>query len=197
VAKEEIRFQQGEIIMKNLVLIAITLWSLAFAGCAAGSAGDDTITANVKSRLAANSSTSAAQIGVETKNGFVTLTGIVPTATEKETAERVAKNTEGVKSVTNIIVVNPDSAGAMGAEKKAGDALEKAGEAIGDVAILTKIKTQFVADGITGTDVDVSNGEVTLKGEVENAQEKSKAVTIVKKTEGVKGVKNMLTFKKK
>ena len=65
-----------------------------------------------------------------------------------------------------------------------------------DASILTKIKSQYLAQGIVGTNVDVNDGVVVIKGEVENAQEKAQAEAIAMKTDGVKSVKNQLTIKK-
>ena len=90
---------------------------------------------------------------------------------------------------------------AAGAVEKAGDkasdAAKAASETASDATILTKIKAQLLADGIAGTNVDVTDGAVALKGEVESAQEKAKAEAIAKQTAGVKSVKNQLTVKKK
>jgi osmotically-inducible protein OsmY len=142
----------------------------------------------VKSNLAADSETSAMRISVETNGGVVTLSGTVPTAAEKSKAEQLAKNTEGVTRVVNNITVDP-SAGAANTGERAGDAMS-------DATILAKIKSQLLAEGIVGTNVDVTHGEVVIKGEVENTQEKTTAENIARKTEGVKNVKNELTIKK-
>jgi hyperosmotically inducible protein len=66
-----------------------------------------------------------------------------------------------------------------------------------DTAILTTIKTHYLTNGIVGTNVDVKNGDVTITGEVENAQEKARAEEIARQTSGVKTVKNLLTIKRK
>ena len=44
--------------------------------------------------------------------------------------------------------------------------------------------------------MDVTDGEVVIKGEVESAQEKQKAEEIARKTDGVISVKNELVVKK-
>lgn len=53
----------------------------------------------------------AAEIGVTVRDGIVTLTGHVPSLTEKVTAERVAKRVHGVKAVANDIEVRLDGDG--------------------------------------------------------------------------------------
>jgi hyperosmotically inducible periplasmic protein len=72
----------------------------------AGEALDDaTITAQVKGRLIANDSTPGTKINVTTRNGVVTLTGVVEDDAQKDLAGRVAENTEHVKAVHNEINV--------------------------------------------------------------------------------------------
>jgi osmotically-inducible protein OsmY len=72
---------------------------------AATATSDTAITSAVKSKLLANSSTSGMDIHVETNNGVVTLHGTVQSDAEKATAERIARNTKGVKDVTNNLEV--------------------------------------------------------------------------------------------
>ena len=168
----------------KLSLIAISAaLVISLAGCERRSASDTTITTAVKNKLAADPTTSAAKIDVDTSNGVVTLSGKVPTAAEKSEAERIARNTQGVRQVVNNI-------SAEGGEGGAGGALS-------DAAILTSIKSQFMTNGIIGTNVDVKNGEVTITGEVDNPQEKARAEEIARQASGVKSVKNLLTIKRK
>jgi osmotically-inducible protein OsmY len=96
----------------------------------------------------------------------------------------------------NDVKVNPESLGATNVEKKVGEATKSVGEAVSDTAILAKLKAKLLADGITGTNVDVTNGEVVLKGRVDDPQKKAKAEELAKNTDGVKGVKNELIVKK-
>src|SRR5438309_296210 len=98
--------------MRKFVLPVMIALLAGAVGCSSRAVDDSAITAKVKAKLAADSQTSAIKIGVETKNGTVTLSGTVPTTTEKDEADKVAKNTEGVKRVVNDITVNPDSLGA-------------------------------------------------------------------------------------
>jgi len=64
-----------------------------------------TITSKVKSRLAADPGINALYIDVDTDNGRVTLKGKVALAGQREIAERIARQTEGVKDVVNQIQV--------------------------------------------------------------------------------------------
>ena len=63
------------------------------------------ITTAVKARFDENRSVDATSIKVETLNGEVLLSGFAKNWDEKSTAETLARNTSGVKSVKNQIVV--------------------------------------------------------------------------------------------
>src|SRR6185295_5866749 len=66
---------------------------------------DTSITTKVKAKFAKDSDVSAMKIHVKTKNSVVTLSGKAKSDMEKSKAEDLAKDTEGVKSVTNNIKV--------------------------------------------------------------------------------------------
>lgn len=66
---------------------------------------DLTTTAAVKSKLLANQSTHGLSIEVDTRNNKVALSGEVTTPEEKQLAEKIAENTDGVKSVKNKLKV--------------------------------------------------------------------------------------------
>lgn len=68
---------------------------------------DATITTQVKSRFVENKDVDAASIHVETLNGTVMLTGFAKNATEKATAETIARKVNGVRSIKNEIAVRP------------------------------------------------------------------------------------------
>lgn len=88
---------------------------IAMSGCAVtrgqetvGAYVDDTaITTSVKARFVDNKSVDASSIRVETLNGTVMLSGFAKNSTEKSTAESIARNVKGVKSVRNEIAVRP------------------------------------------------------------------------------------------
>ena len=65
------------------------------------------LTAKVKARLATDSRVSALAIDVDTQNGIVTLKGNVDVEQAKSAAEEIARGTEGVSDVVNMITVGP------------------------------------------------------------------------------------------
>jgi len=99
-------------------ILAATISSIALltaTGCAVtrgqetvGAYVDDaTITTQIKSRFVENKAVDASSIRVETLNGTVMLSGFAKDATEKTTAESIARKVNGVKSVKNEIAVRP------------------------------------------------------------------------------------------
>jgi len=164
--------------IRVLLIVLGAFLALASANCERRSVADSAITAIVKSKLAVDNETSSANINVDTEGGIVTLTGVVATQANKEQAERIARNTEGVTRVINNITVETDAAGA--------------GMSASDLAILSKIKTRYVAEDVIGADVEVRDGVVTLTGNVENAQIRVRAENIARATSGVKSVNNLI-----
>ncbi|MDP9142201.1 MAG: BON domain-containing protein [Pseudomonadota bacterium] len=68
-------------------------------------ATDATTTAEIKTRLLANTSTQGLKINVDTKADVVTLTGKVASTEEAALAEQIASNVEDVSEVNNRLVV--------------------------------------------------------------------------------------------
>jgi hyperosmotically inducible protein len=77
----------------------------ATAGRVGDVAIDATITSSVKTKFLADPDVAGLQIDVDTKDGIVTLTGKVKTAAEKEEALRIARETDGVKSVVDKLTL--------------------------------------------------------------------------------------------
>jgi osmotically-inducible protein OsmY len=169
--------------MKLSFITILAALIISLTGCESRSATDATINTTVKNKLAADPTTSGARINVDTSNGVVTLSGTVPTPAEKSEAERIARTTQGVTQVANNITVEQGESGAKGG--------------LNDATILTTIKSQLLTNGITGTNVDVKNGEVTITGVVDNAQDRARAEEIARHASGVKSVNNQLTIKQR
>lgn len=68
---------------------------------------DAGITTLIKSRFVENTLVDAAAIKVETLNGTVMLSGFAKNATERNTAEGIARGVSGVKAVRNEIAIRP------------------------------------------------------------------------------------------
>ena len=72
-----------------------------------------------------------------------------------------------------------------------------AGPALNDAAITTRIKAKLLADKITGTTVDTTDGVVSLTGAVASDEQRAVAEKHARETDGVKSVKNDLVVKGK
>ncbi len=77
----------------------------ATAGRVGEVATDAMITSSLKTKFLADPDVAALKIDVDTMNGIVTLTGNVKTAAERDEALRIARDTEGVKSVVDRLKV--------------------------------------------------------------------------------------------
>jgi osmotically-inducible protein OsmY len=103
------------IIRTTLAAVISAVALLTVSGCAVvrgqetvGAYVDDaTITTQVKARLLEDPNVAGTSISVETLNGVVMLSGFAKNATEKSTAESIARKVTGVKSVKNEIAVRP------------------------------------------------------------------------------------------
>jgi osmotically-inducible protein OsmY len=100
---------------RTLAVSALAATLIALSGCAVtrgqesvGAYVDDTaITTSIKARFVENRQVDASSIKVETLNGTVMLSGFAKNGTERSTAEVIARNVSGVKSVRNEISVRP------------------------------------------------------------------------------------------
>lgn len=97
----------------TLSAVIASAFLIALPGCAVtrgqetvGAYVDDSaITANVKAKLADDTTVDAAAISVETLKGTVMLSGFAKNSAEKTTAEKLAWEVKGVKAVHNALVV--------------------------------------------------------------------------------------------
>lgn len=103
-------------IIRTTLAAALTAAALlTMSGCAVtrgqetvGAYVDDTaITTSVKARFVDNPDVDATSIRVETLNGTVMLSGFAKSATEKNTAENIARAVNGVRAVRNELAIRP------------------------------------------------------------------------------------------
>ena len=125
----------------------------------------------------------AAQIGVTVKDSVVTLSGFVPSYTEKSAAERAAKRVFGVKGVAEEIKVNLPSF----YQRTDADIAHSALNAIGWNVLIPSEQIK----------VTVADGSVTLEGEVDWQYQKKAAREAVQLLSRVKWVTNLITIKPK
>ena len=121
------------------------------------------------------------EIGVVVKDGIVTLTGGVDSYSKRFHAERAAKRVAGVKAVVNDLEVHlPTSS-----ERTDEDIARAAVRALEDRITVPRDRVK----------VTVSDGWITLEGDVEWQFQREAAETAVRHLVGVKGVINLITIK--
>jgi osmotically-inducible protein OsmY len=121
----------------------------------------------------------AADVGVTVDNGVVTLRGDIRTFAEKAAAERVALGVYGVKAVANDLNV------------RLGDGLDRTDTDIAQAA-LSALRWNTVVPH-EKVSITVSNGWVTLKGQLDWNYQRTAAANLVRDLRGVRGVTNMLS----
>jgi osmotically-inducible protein OsmY len=154
-------------------------------GNAADSTRDATkdlyITSMVKMKLLADSETPAMDINVDTRDGVVTLFGIVPTVESKSAAESEAGKTAGVAAVKNQLQV-------------VATAKQPAVKANDDV-VESNLKKNLESHSDLGkVDIQVENCVARLTGSVASGFDRVEALQVARATTGVCAVKDDLTI---
>ena len=135
---------------------------------------DMAIESDLERAFTADPATDSWEIRATVENGAAILTGTVQSDAEKRLAERVAKSVSGVRSVDNRLTVDY-------------------GEPRSDAEIKSEIEQLFrwdarLDDGLILT--NVTDGNVTLKGEIKTLALRRKAESIVKSVPNVKSLNN-------
>jgi hyperosmotically inducible protein len=149
---------------------------------------DATITGQVKTAFAISKRISAYEIGVETNNGVVTLSGQVPTEIDKTLAGDVARDTTGVKQVDNQLRVEPGL--------KPSDASLRESSRVADLEIHADLRERLAASKhFTGSEIQVSVKDrvVTLTGRTQTPNQKTGAEQLARSLPNVVNVVNQLT----
>jgi osmotically-inducible protein OsmY len=142
---------------------------------------DNGLQRDIIDELAWEPSIDAAAIGATVVDGVVTLTGHVRSLTEKWTAEHVTKRVAKVRAVANDIEIH------LPGESQRTDA---------DIAraALNTLEWDVWAPHHRVT-VAVSDGAITLEGEVDTQYQKQAAERVIRHLTGVKAVTNLLRVK--
>ena len=159
----------------------------------------------VKSKLSTDPKTEDAKLDVSgnADKNEVTLSGTVYAESTRTSAVELAKAAEPGIQVVDKIEVKPgdipksayNADMAREEREKAQSSGDKIGNSLDDAWIHTKLAAKLAADSTTPVrkmNIDVVNGTVTLRGNVDNAQAKQEAGRVAKDTDGVKRVNNLL-----
>jgi len=148
---------------------------------------DATLAAVIRARLLWSRITEKAPIEVESREGVVTLRGKVDSAEAKELAGVLARTTDGVHLVNNLVSL--DSAAMAKAREVPVDA--PVGPQPSDNWIVDKIQSSYrYSRNLDGLNLKVASeqGMVRLSGEVVSSEQKTIAVEVARQIIGVRGV---------
>ena len=166
------------IIPSTLALVAGTI--LMTGASARASDTDSRIESSAASSYVFKTYLKDDSIKTESKDGAVTLTGMVADESQKSMAENTVASLPGVKSVDNELQIS----GEQPAEHS-------------DSWITMKVKTALLFHrnvSATGTSVDTKDGVVTLQGVASSVAQKELTTEYVKDVDNVKGVMNEMTI---
>jgi osmotically-inducible protein OsmY len=144
---------------------------------------DDEIKRDVEEELRWDPDIDATDIAVAVKDGVVTLTGFVPSYSQKFQAEMDAKRVAGVVAVANDIEVRVPALDQRPDPEIARDAVQA-----------LRNQLPYSSQNIK---VVVHDGWITLEGEVEWNYQRERAEDAVRWVKGVKGVVNSIQVKPK
>jgi hyperosmotically inducible protein len=146
------------------------------AAYSTSTARDRWITTETKLRLMANTDTPAFDINVDTRDGIVTLFGVVDSQLAKDQATAEARKVGGVRQVVNDLqIVKSDARTVARNDDQIEEAIEDSIEA----------RPTLSDDKI---DVEVKAGVARLSGTVESRSDQVTAITVARSTAGVKRV---------
>ena len=162
------------------VFLAVMFGVLLTSVSVRASQTDDRIQSSAKDSYVFRTYLKDDSINVNSKDGIVTLTGTVKDESNKGLAQETVANLPGVSSVDNQLVIN----GQQPAENS-------------DGWIGMKVKSALFFNrnvSAVNTEVDVTNGVVTLKGPADSQAQKDLTGEYAKDINGVKSVDNQMTI---
>lgn len=141
---------------------------------------DGWITARTKMKFMTDPDVPASSINVDTDNGRVTLFGVVPSAAVRGKAERLARQTSGVRGVNNQLRVVPRS------EQKMVRKMDK------DVEAAAQARVNGLDLHGERVKVHVQGGVARLTGTVMRPADRFQVLTVTRNTDGVRAVTDQI-----
>jgi osmotically-inducible protein OsmY len=205
-------------VIPRLAALALLGVSLSLSGCTPTESLDATtgptvklhmtnleLENSIKAKFKTDAQLDAANLNVNANvdRNEITLSGVVGSESLRTKAIELAKSAQAGLIVTTKIDVKPGEISRAAYTKEraleersiAKERGETIGDSLDDAWIHTKIVAQLIGNSATPErkiNVDVSNNVVTLRGNVETADQKTEAELVAKNTESVKSVNNQL-----
>lgn len=140
--------------------------------------------------MALNKHLSPFDIRVKVEQGTAQLAGKVENEVERELAERIALDVQGIDKVDNQLQIDPDVASEPGSRSGLAQRFE-------DATLVATIKSKLLwsnASQALEVDVASADGVVTLKGRAQSPEAKELAGNLASNTDGVASVNNLLSL---
>lgn len=155
---------------------------------------DATITARIETMYLLNENLNPFRINTSTNNGVVTLEGTVDDDIEKELAEALANNVDGVASIDNQLSIDPNANAQVNDERRAARAR------INDANLTADVRQRLAYNReIQGANigVEVRDQTVRLYGTVPSEEVQEEAIEVAEETRGVLEVRNDLVLEER
>ena len=165
-------------------------------------ATDSSLKETVQSKLASDPALGKLDVSADASKNQVTLSGTVTTESARSRAVDMAKSVPNVTVVDKIDVkpqevsrneYTPDMA--RQTRNKAKSMGDRIGNSLDDAWLYSKIETKLATNSETPArkiNVDVSNHTVTLRGHVDSLSAKQEVDKVVRDTDGVRGVRDLI-----
>ena len=145
---------------------------------------DAWIAMKIRGELLVHANVSATATKVDVNNGVVLLTGTVDNSAQKDLTEAYAKGIDGVRSITNDLVVK--------------DTAPTVGEKMDDASITSQVKYELLTHRSTSaikTKVSTADGAVLITGDASSDAEKDLVTKLASTIRGVKTVDNEMVVR--
>ena len=166
---------------------------------------DGWLTTKIQAQYFAEKDIKARYIDVSTRDRRVTLDGYVDSQVQRDRAEQIARNTDGVASVDDRLKIGvaPENARAdshteVGTSGRGRDQSSGISGHIDDALVTSMIEAKYFQDPdvkARSIDVTTKDGVVTLRGQVDNEMERAQALKLARDTQGVQRVEDALTVR--
>lgn len=184
-------------LLKKLALItstAVVLGGPALAQAApndlAGQLAEARQEGSIWTAFALNRHLSPFKLDVDVEQGTAILKGKVENEVDRELAERIALDIEGIDKVDNQLQVDSAVAGEPGSRGALAQRFE-------DATLTATVKSKLLWSSVTEAlhiDVDTRDGVVTLKGRAQSPEAKELAGSLATNTDGVTTVNNLISI---